>query len=131
MRDKIAEKIEEWQNSRYDIKKYGKRVFYGQKPSNIKLDDWNYIVFGQESIVKSGSNSMDLSPYYFVDIIREDFIDDDTIFGIIEVMEEIPGMKLCQGENPIDYINKGNTDIVCELMRLRFTKPMKRINLNG
>lgn len=131
MRDKIAEKLEEWQNKRSDISKEDRRIFYGQKPSDVVIDDWNYIVFGVEDIEKSGSNSMDLSGYYFVDIIRENFIDDDTIFSLIEAIEEIPGLKLCRGSNPVDYVNKGNTDIVCELMRLRFTRPMKRINLNG
>lgn len=131
MRDKIAEKLEEWQNKRSDISKEDRRIFYGQKPSGVVIEDWNYIVFGVEDIEKSGSNSMDLSGYYFVDIIRENFIDDDTIFSLIEAIEEIPGLKLCRGSNPVDYVNKGNTDIVCELMRLRFTRPMKRINLNG
>lgn len=131
MRDKIAEKLEEWQNKRSDISKDDRRIFYGQKPSDVVVEDWNYIVFGVEDIEKSGSNSMDLSGYYFVDIIRENFIDDDTIFSLIEAIEEIPGLKLCRGSNPVDYVNKGNTDIVCELMRLRFTRPMKRINLNG
>ena len=71
------------------------------------------------------------SGYYFVDIIRENFIDDETIFSLIETMEEIAGIKLCKGSNPIDYITKGNTSIVCEMMRLRFTRPMKRSSIGG
>ena len=86
MRDKIAEKLEEWQNKRSDISKEDRRIFYGQKPSGVVVEDWNYIVFGVEDIEKSGSNSMDLSGYYFVDIIRENFIDDDTIFSLIEAI---------------------------------------------
>lgn len=131
MRDKITEKLEEWQNSQLDIPKDQRRIFYGQKPSNVTIEDWNYVVFGMEDIDKSGNNSMDLSRYFFVDIIRENFLSDEIIFGIIESMEEIPGMKLVKGSNPIDYVTKGNTDIVCEMIRLRFVKPMKRENLNN
>lgn len=131
MRDKINEKLEEWQNKRYDIPKSDRRIFYGRALKQYIPDDWNYIVFGMEDLDKTGTNSMDLSAYYFVDIIREDFIDDETIFSIIKAMEEIPGMKLCRGKSPVDYIPKGNTDIICELMRLQFTRPMKRVNLNA
>lgn len=137
MRDKIAKQLDTWENkvlgleSQDDIDKKEKRIFYGQKAGCIELKDWNYIVFGMEDLNKSGDNSMDLSGYYFVDIIRENFIDDETIFGIIEAIEELPGVKLCRGSNPIDYITKGKTDIVCEMMRLRFTKPMKRVNIYG
>ncbi len=131
MRDKITEKLEEWQNSQQDIPKDQRRIFYGQKPSHVTIEDWNYIVFGMEDIDKSGNNSMDLSRYFFVDIIRENFISDEVIFGIINAMEEIPGMKLVNGSNPVDYVTKGNTDIVCEMIRLRFIRPMKRININN
>lgn len=137
MRDKIFEKLDEWENKKLglenqeDIDRKEKRIFYGQKPSSVELNDWNFIVFGMEEINKSGTNNQDFNGYYFVDIVRENFIDDETIFSLIETMEEISGIKLCRGTNPIDYITKGNTDIVCELMRLRFTRPMKRESLNG
>ena len=137
MRDQIAEKLDEWENNflgletEEEIRNKTVRIFYGQKPSNVLQDDWNFIVYGMESIDKTGTNSQDLSGYYFVDIIREDYISDDVIFSIIKAMEEITGFKLCQGSNPIDYVLKGNTDIVCEMMRLRFTRPMKRININA
>ena len=137
MRDKIAEKLDEWENQQLGLetdeekRTKTKRIFYGQKPSNVLQEDWNFIVYGMEDIVKSGTNSQDLSGYYFIDIIREDYISDDVIFSIIDKMEEINGIKLCAGSNPIDYVLKGNTDIVCEMMRLRFTRPMKRININA
>jgi len=137
LRDKIFEKLDEWENKKLNLETQEekenkeKRIFYGQKPATIEIDDWNFIVFGMEEIDKSGTNSQDLSGFYFVDIVRENYIDDETIFSLIETMEEIAGIKLCKGSNPIDYITKGNTDIVCELMRLRFTRPMKRSSLNG
>ncbi len=137
MRDKISEVLDNWENEKLGLttdsqkEEKEKRIFYGQKPSSIKLEDWNYIVFGMEELDKSGTNSMDLSGYYFVDIIRENYIDDETIFSLITSMESINGMKLCRGALPIDYITKGDTSIVCELMRLRFTRPMKRININA
>ncbi len=128
MRDEITKKLEEWEANQEGLSK-DQRIFYGQKPKTVVLQDWNYIVFGVEDINKSGTNSMDLNGYYFVDIIRENYIDDQTIFTLIQKIEEIPGMKLCKGTNPVDYIIKGKTDIVCELMRLRFTRPMKRCGL--
>ena len=137
MRDKISKVLDDWENEKLglstdeEISKKEKRIFYGQKPSSVKLDDWNYIVFGMEELDKSGTNSMDLSGYYFVDIIREDYIDDATMFELIFAMESIAGMKLCKGPCPIDYITKGATTIVCEMMRLRFTRPVKRENINA
>lgn len=137
MRDKIFEKLDEWENkmlgleSQSDIDRKEKRIFYGMKPSGVDLPDWNFIVFGMEDIIKTGTNKQDLNRYVFVDIVRESFIDDETIFTIIDFMEEIPGLKLCAGSNPVDYVNKGNTNIICELLRLRFTRPMKRVNKIG
>ena len=136
MRDKIFQKLDEWENkflnlSEQEITEKEKRIFYGQKPSNTNFDDWNFIVFGMEELNKSGTNSMDLNGYYFVDIVRENYIDDETIFSLIFAMEEINGLKLCRGTCPVDYVNKGNTDIIVEVMRLRFTRPMKRININA
>ena len=138
MRDKISEELDKWENNKLglqteqEIESKEKRIFYGQKPSLVVLDDWNYIVFGMEEVDKSGTNSMDLSGYYFIDIIRENYIDDDTIFSLIRAIEDnINGMKLCKGPCPIDYVIKGNTDIVCEMMRLRFTKPMKWMNIDA
>ena len=69
--------------------------------------------------------------YLYVDIIRENYISDDTIFSLIDKIEEINGVKLTNNTCPIDYVIKGNTDIVCEMMRLTFTRPMKRMNING
>lgn len=136
MRDKIEEKLEEWDKEFLNIDITDKspenlRIFYGIKPSNIYLDDWNYLVFGQEHITKSGTNRQDLSTNIYVDIIRENYISDETIFSLIQKIEELNGVKLSSGSHPIDYILKGNTDVVCELMRLTFTKPFKRGNLSG
>lgn len=136
MRDKIEEKLEEWDRDflKIDIEDKSPenlRIFYGMKQSSVELNDWNYIVFGLDSISKSGTNRQDLSSYLYVDIIRENYISDDTIFSLIDKIEELNGVKLTNNTCPIDYVIKGNTDIVCEMMRLTFTRPMKRMNING
>lgn len=126
MRNEIFEKLLEWQKE-YGFYKDEARIFYGIKPNNVELEDWDYIVFGSLNWKKSGTNKLDLNRYYFVNIICENFIDDDLILSLIKKMLEIKGLSLDDDSFQVEYLIKGNTDITCEAMSIAFTKPLKGI----
>ena len=116
MRNKIKEKLLE----------LDKTVYYGLVPDTVANDDWNYIVFGQRKIKKSGTSSTDLNGYWYVTIVREDYIPDDIVFEVLEKMSEIAGLRLADGDYEYTYTFKGNTNIVVEILELQFTKTKKR-----
>ena len=62
---------------------------------------------------------------------QEEFIDDETIFGVIDAMESIPGMRLAQGDMSYQYTTKPNTSTVIEMLMLEFVKPKKRCANGG
>lgn len=101
-----------------------KNLYYGMIPDNIKIEEWNYLVFSQKKIKKLSNT--DLPWYYSVTIVREDYIPDEIVFDVINKMEEIPGLKLADGDFGYDYTTKGNTDLVVEILSLDFVKSKKR-----
>lgn len=115
MRNKIKDKLKEIDN----------HMYYGIVPENVDIDEWNYFVFGQRKLRKSGTSSTDLNGYWYVTIVREDFIPDDVVFKVIEKMTEISGLRLADGEFEYMYTFKGNTNIVVEILELQFTKMKK------
>lgn len=103
-------------------------VVYGILTEDLKqTDEWNYIVFGQEKIVKEES-SKDLKYYYSVVIVREGYIPDDLISDVIDSVEKIPGLRLANGDHSFEYSQKGNTDFSVEILELRFVRKIKRCN---
>lgn len=115
MRNKIRDKLIEIDD----------KIHYGIVPSNVENEDWNYFVFGQRKLRKSGTSSTDLNGYWYVTIVRENFIPDDVVFEVIEKMSEISGLRLADGDYEYTYTFKGNTDIVVEILELQFTKTKK------
>ncbi len=115
MRNKIVEKLSKIDN----------KIYYGIVPEMKANDEWNYFVFGQRKLRKSGSSLTDLNGYWYVTIVREDYIPDDVMFEVIEKMSEISGLRLADGEFEYVYTFKGNTNIVVEILELQFTKMKK------
>lgn len=116
MRDKIKEKLLEIDSN----------VHYGIIPDTIEIDEWNYLVFGQSKVRKKDSSSNDLQGYWYVTIVREDYIPDDVIFNVIEKVTEIAGLRLADGDFEYDYVTKGNSNLVVEILKIDFTKTKKR-----
>lgn len=118
MRNKISEKLLELEPN----------VYYGMIPDNAlkDTDDWNYFVFGQEKISKGGTSLTDLQGYWYVTIVRENFIPDDTVLGVIDKVTEIAGLRLADGDYEYTYVQKGSTNIIVEILQLKFTKMKKR-----
>lgn len=117
MRNKIQEKLNE----------IDPHIYYGMVPDIVEIDKWNYFVFGQQRMKKSGSSSHDLNGYWYVVIVREDFIPDDLVKNVITKLTEIPGLRLADGDFQYEYITKGGTNIVVEMVMLTFTKMKKGI----
>ena len=115
MRNKIKEKLSELDN----------KIYYGIVPESVGNDEWNYFVFGQRKLKKSGTSSTDLNGYWYVTIVRENFIPDDDVFNVIDKLTEISGLRLADGEFEYTYTFKGNTGIVVEILELQFTKMKK------
>lgn len=101
-------------------------VYYGMIPDTMEIEDWNYLVFGKQKIKKGGISGIDLTDYYVVTIVREDFIPDDLVFEVIDKITSIPGIRLADGESEYEYTTKGNTNLVVEILPIYFTKTMKR-----
>ena len=116
MRNKIQQKLRELDN----------KIYYGIVPENVENDDWNYFVFGQRKLRKSGTSLTDMNGYWYVTIVRENYIPDDVIFDVIEKLTEISGLRLADGDFEYIYTFKGNTNIVVEILELQFTKTKKR-----
>ena len=115
MRNDIREKLKEIDNV----------VLYGIVPDNVEIDEWNYLVFGQRKIRKKDTASNDLQGYWYVVIVRENYIPDDVVFQVINKMTEIPGLRLADGDLNYEYTTKGSTNIVVEMLELQFTKTKK------
>lgn len=116
MRDKIKEKLLEIDSN----------IHYGIIPDQLRIEEWNYFVFGQEKIRKKSTDSKDLNGYWYVTIVREDYIPDDVVFEVIDKLEEIPGLRLAEGDCEYEYVTKGNTNLVVEILKINFTKTKKR-----
>lgn len=106
-------------------------IFYGLVPEGADIDEWNYFVFGQKSFRKSGTSGNDLNFYWYVTIVRENFIPDDDVIKVLNKITEIPGLRLADDECEFNYITKGNTNIVVEMVEIRFTKTKKGCFLNA
>lgn len=116
MRNKIKEKLLEIDTN----------LHYGIVSDNVEIQDWNYFVFGQERIKKGGTSQTDLQGYWYVTIVRENFIPDEVVFDVIEKVTDIPGVRLADGDFEYEYIQKGSTNIIVEILEIRFTKTKKR-----
>ena len=100
-------------------------IHYGIVPDNVENKEWNYFVFGQRKLRKKDSTSNDLQGYWNVVIVRENFIPDDVVIDVINKITDIPGVRLADGDFEYNYIMKGNTNIVVEILELQFTKTKK------
>lgn len=117
MRNKIKEKLLEIDST----------VFYGMVPDNIELKELNYIVFNSRKLRKKGSSSNDLSGYWNVAIVREDYIADELVQQVIDSLTSLAGLRLADTDFNYEYFTKGGTNTVVEILVLQFTKMKKGI----
>lgn len=113
----VLEKIEQC------LSQFNMPVYYGRSFASSN-DLWNYIVFNRQSINKSGTNRCDYNYYYQVHIINENYIDEGIELQIIQALQDEVKIKFT-GESQFNYVTKGNTDVVVEMLTLTFTMTSK------
>ena len=111
------------------LKEIDDNVFYGKIPESALKNDWNYLVFGKKKISISSQSSINLIDYYWIGIVRENYIPDDFVYDLIDKLNSIPGLKLVSKDGNYDYLFKGKTDLVVEVLTLVFAKTKKGGNL--
>ncbi len=100
---------------------------YGKVPK--KADDWNYFVFNRARLKKSGTNGRDFNYYYRIGIIMENYIPEGFEIEVIKKITEATGMRLADGDILFEYVFKDNTELVCEMAVIYFTKAVKGCNV--
>ena len=116
----ILERIES------NLLEFNMPVYYG-KTFAKQNDEWNYFVFNRQTFNKVGTSGIDINYQYQVHIICENYIEEDFEFEVIKKMKSI-GLKLT-GMPQYNYVTKGSTDVVVEMLTLTFTKTHKGYQL--
>lgn len=101
--------------------------FYGLVPQNVELSLWDYCVIRKGRANKKSPSSLDLQNYIQVAIVREEKITDETLIKIIQAILSIPGIRLADESIDFDYEHKGNSDMVCEVAIVTFTRTIKNV----
>ena len=102
-------------------------VYYGRSFAKAN-DDWNYFVFNRQYINKAGTSRCDINYQYQVHIIMENYIDEDLEIQVIKALQNETKLKLAE-QGQFNYVTKGGTDIVVEMLTLTFTRTSKGIDL--
>lgn len=131
MLNEIRDKLEALIKDDEFIKKYGviEEILYGTAHTHEASKSWNYIVFNKEKIKKGGTSNTDLTYYWNVAIVHEEYIPEGLEEAIIDKILEIKGLRLADGDMPIDYLTKGESNMVIELLRISFVKTKKRCDV--
>ena len=101
-------------------------VYYG-KTFAKENDTWDYFIFNRQRISRSGTNNIDINYQYQVHIISENYIEEDLEIQVIKALKS-RGLKLVDS-GQFNYVTKGNTDVVVEMLTLTFSKTNKGVNL--
>ena len=127
IRDKLLELIKDTAF----IEKYGviEEVLYGTAHAHDDSRAWNYIVFNKEKIKKGGTSNTDLTYYWNVAIVHEEYIPEGLEEALINKVLEIKGLRLADGDMPIEYLTKGDTNMVVELLQISFVRTKKRCDV--
>ena len=100
-------------------------VYYGMAGSLEDTDLWDYVVFSRDTLGVTGQKT-GYAEKFQVAIVREEFIPNETVDGVIDAMLSIDGMRLAGSDFTFQYTKKPNTNTVIELLVLSFMKPRKR-----
>lgn len=115
MLDEMREKLEE----------LGEPVHYGQVIGTTNQDEWNYFIIGRDSYDIPDSSKMGHRDCYFVGIVHEGCVPEETAGEVVKLMESLPGMRVVKGSHNYGYALKGGTDTVVEMLTIKFCKPKK------
>lgn len=107
------------------LESLGLTVYYGAAGTLSGEDVWDYIVFYRRTLSPS-TNKTGLSQVYEVAIVCEEYVPDETVFGVIDAMTALPGVRFADTGGDFQYTTKPNTEQVIEILTLDFTRPMRR-----
>lgn len=110
------------------LKEIDKNIYYGLVSSNQLNSEWNYIVFGKARIRPDEQRKVDVKNQYWVTIVRENYIPDEIVYDVISKLNSISGLHFISDGGDYDYIFKNNTDMVIELVTLKFARVEKGVN---
>lgn len=115
------------------LKTFDENVFYG-RVSNDKLKELagkTYIIYGSNDLSRKDNRSNDWIESYNVVICKDDHIDIDFIFSVIDSLQEIP--KLNISNTPIDfrYIKLNDSDTIVTTATIALTQTIKRLDFDG
>lgn len=99
-------------------------VFYGMVDDKMRETRWDYTVFNRSTFAPT-TNRTGYSDYYDVHIVRENFVPEGLDVEVINKVCEISGMRLAGGDCSYNYIQKQNTNIIVEVLTLRFVRARK------
>lgn len=128
MLNKIRDKLTELKNDKQFIENYGdiESILYGTAHQHDNQKPWNYIVFQKERLKKGGTSNTDLTYFWTVTIVHEEYIPEGMELSIIDKLLEIAGLRLADGDMSFEYMTKGDSNMVIELLQISFVKTKKR-----
>lgn len=128
MLNEIRDKLTELIKDTAFIEKYGvlEEVLYGTAHKHESSKPWNYIVFNKGKFKKGGTSNTDLTYYWNVAIVHEEYIPEGLEEAVIDKILEIKGLRLADGDMPVEYLPKGDSNMVVELLQISFVKTKKR-----
>lgn len=131
MLNQIRDKLQELIKDTTFIEKYGviEEILYGTAHKHDNTKPWNYIVFNKEKLKKGGTSLTDLTYYWNVAIIHEEYIPEGLEEAVIDKIQEIKGLRLADGDMSVDYMTKGESNMVVELLQISFVKTKKRCDV--
>ena len=99
-------------------------VYYGAAWKHQAETIWDYIVFNRK-VIKHSTNKTSDSDYFEVHIVRENYVPEGFDTVVINKVCEIAGVRLAGTDSPFDYMQKPNTNTVCEMLTITFVKARK------
>lgn len=102
----------------------GLPVYYGHQHLGDG-EPWNYIVFSRTTTSRSDSKH-GKTKGFTVAVVHEDYVDDDLDDQIVELLSDIPSIRLGPGDVTYDYTSKPGTGVTVEVMVVPFVKAEKR-----
>lgn len=104
--------------------KIDSNTFYGLAPQKFirEANKLDYIVYGSAGFSKAGTSGKDLVDYFSVSVIREDFVPEEIKQKVISEMIALPGIRLADKDANVNYLCKGSTDVLIEILTITFSK---------
>lgn len=103
---------------RKQLEPIGPKVYYGKAAALSKDDEWNYVVFFRDRF-ELNQNKTSGSLYFKVAVVRENYVDENMEWKLIDQLREIPGMRPVPDSEYL-YTTKPDTQNVVEVLSMSF-----------